>query len=80
MTRSTCLLALLVLGACAQAGRPMLVREDGDMASYPADFGACKAQADRLYDPQDPDLAPDRYDTIGLCLMARGYTYEPRMR
>ncbi len=58
----------------------MFIREDGDTARYPADFSACKARADRLYDPRDPGLAHGRYDTIALCPMARGYTYEPRMR
>lgn len=80
MMRSTCLLALLVLAACASPGRPVLVRDDGDVAAYPGDFRACKAQADRLYDPTDPELAHGRYNTIVFCLMARGYTYEPRMR
>ena len=58
----------------------MLVREDGDRGAYPGDFRACKTQADRLYDPADPLLAHQRYQTIGDCLMARGYTYEPRAR
>lgn len=81
MKRSTCsLAALLVLGACGTPGRPLLVREDGDAKAYPSDFRACKAQADRLYDPADPELAQGRYDTVARCLMARGYTYEPRSR
>ena len=81
MTRSTYFLAsLLVLGACTQPNRPVLVREDGSVAAYPADFRACKAEADRLYDPDNPELAPSRYHSIGLCLMAHGYTYEPRIR
>lgn len=81
MIRSTCCLAaLLVLGACAAPGRPILVREDGEARAYPSDFTACKAQADRLYDPADPEFAHGRYNTIVHCLMARGYTYEPRAR
>lgn len=82
MIRSTCCLAVLVLvlGACAAPGRPILVREDGDARAYPSDFRACKAQADRLYDPADPELAYGRYNIVVRCLMARGYTYEPRAR
>ena len=75
-----CLLALLVLGACVAPGRPMMVRDDGNLGTYPGDFHACKAQADRVYDPANPFLAAGRYDTIGACLMARGYTYQPRVR
>jgi hypothetical protein len=81
MKRSTCcFVTFLVLGACAAPGRPVLMRDDGDRAAYPADFGACKARADRLYDPADPALAFGRYDTVVSCLMAKGYTYEPRTR
>jgi len=58
----------------------MMVRDDGNLAAYPADFRACKSQADRIYDPADPFLAPGRYDSIGACLMAKGYTSEPRLR
>lgn len=81
MLRSACcLMAFLVLGACAAPGRALLVRDDGDLGAYPRDFRACKGEADHLYDPADPLLAPGRYDTIATCLMAKGYTYQPRLR
>jgi hypothetical protein len=81
MVRSACcLLGLLLLGACVAPGRALMVRDDGNLAAYPADFHACKAKADRAYDPANPFLAPGRYDSIGACLMAKGYTYQPRMR
>jgi hypothetical protein len=75
-----CLLLLLALGACAMPRGAMLGRDDGDVAAYPRDFYACKAEADRLYDPADPAQAHGRYNTVVSCLMARGYTYEPRVR
>ncbi len=81
MLRSACcLLALLGLGACVAPGRALMVRDDGNLGTYPGDFHACKAQADRVYDPANTFLAAGRYDTIGACLMARGYTYQPRVR
>ena len=57
-----------------------MVRDDGNLGAYSADFHACKGQADRIYDPTDPFLASGRYDSIGACLMAKGYTYQPRLR
>jgi len=57
-----------------------MVRDDGNLGAYPADFQACKGQADRIYDATNPFLAPGRYDSIGACLMAKGYTYQPRLR
>jgi hypothetical protein len=73
-------LALVLLGACVAPGRAMMVRDDGNLGAYPGDFHACKANADRVFDPANPFLAPMRYDTIGSCLMAKGYTYQPRVR
>lgn len=58
----------------------MMVRDDGNLGTYPGDFHSCKGEADRVYDPANPFLAPSRYDAIGACLMAKGYTYEPRSR
>ena len=79
MVRSACcLLALFLLGACVAPGRAMMVRDDGNLGAYPGDFRACKTQADHVYDPANPFLAPGRYDVIGACLMAKGYTYQPR--
>ena len=49
-------------------------------SAYPEDFRACKAETDRVYDPANPFLAAGRYDSIGACLMAKGYTYQPRLR
>jgi hypothetical protein len=81
MVRSACcLLALLLLGACVAPGRAIMMREDGNLGAYPADFRACKGEADRVYDPANPFLAAGRYDSIGACLMAKGYTYQPRSR
>lgn len=80
MVRSVWLLALLLLGACVAPGRAIMVRDDGDLGAYAADFHACKADADRVYDPANPFLAPGRYDRIGACLTAHGYTYQPRVR
>jgi hypothetical protein len=81
MLRSACcLLALVLLGACVAPGRAMMVRDDGNLGAYPADFHTCKREADRVYDPANPFLAPGRYDSICACLMAKGYTYQPRSR
>jgi hypothetical protein len=81
MVRSACcLLALLLLGACVAPGRAIMMREDGNLGAYPADFRACKGEVDRVYDPANPFLAAGRYDSIGACLMAKGYTYQPRSR
>ena len=81
MARSvSCLLVFLLLGACAAPGRAIMMREDGNLGAYPVDFRACKREADRIYDPANPYLAAGRYDSIAACLMAKGYTYQPRMR
>ncbi len=68
MLRSACcLLALLGLGACVAPGRALMVRDDGNLGTYPGDLHPNKTQPDRVNDPATPFLAAGRYVDIGAC-------------